>query len=479
MIYDVIVVGAGPGGSSAATFLARQGFSVLLLDKADFPRDKVCGDGLTPQAICWLDVLGCVEEVLSQTNSCITSADVYVNGEHVLAGSFPQDTAYPGFCTLLERRKLDDLLARNAVARGAVFKPRHRVRELFWREDRIVVEAASGCGSVRFGGKLLIGADGASSIVSRSIGNVPRHGTTAVCLRTYFQGVKVDGSQLKVYFDERFFPGYGWVFVDDGGKANVGLGYATDQNFAAKPDLRRRLQAFVQSDLSAMLQDATPLGKPAGWWSCFSRPKAVVADRVMLVGDAANLADPMNGGGIHKAMESAYLASLVSAQALAWGDCSQQVLALYDRLWNQRNGLDWRTGEFLVSIAKNPNLRELYLSFLKAVGKLGEDDQRFRDFCTGVFTEVTARSACLSPLVLFDVVPLAPSAWTSLFRSPDGTGVRGTVHLATSALRESLQMTGRVVSSPTANLRWGLEVVAKMLGLVECYAERTLGSMPT
>lgn len=450
----------------------------MLLDKASFPRSKVCGDGLTPQAIYWLDVLGCVGEVLRETNACITSADVYVNSERVLSGPFPQDTVYPGFCTLLERRKLDAILARNAVAHGAVFKPRHMVRRLLWLSDRIVVEAETSKGSTRFGGKLLIGADGANSVVSRAIGNVPRQGTTAVSLRTYYHGVKVDGSQFKLYFDERFFPGYAWVFVDDGGKANIGLGYATDRNFATRPDLRKTLQAFVRSDLSAMLRDATPRGRPAGWWSCFSRPEVVVADRVMLVGDAANLADPLNGGGIHKAMESAYLASLVAAQALAWGDCSSRVLALYDSLWNERSGLDWRTGELLVSIAKNPNLRELYLYFLRAVGRLGEEDPRFRDFCTGVFTEVTPRSACLSPLVLSGVVPLEPRAWVSLLRSSGGTGARGAVHGATSALRESLQMTGRVVSSPVANLRWALEVATKSLGLVECYAERALGSSP-
>jgi flavin-dependent dehydrogenase len=174
MVYDVIIVGAGPGGSSAATFLAQRGLSILLLDKADFPRDKVCGDGLAPQAIYWLDVLGCVDEVLSQTNSCITLAYLFINGEYFSTGRFPPDTQYPSFCTLLERRKLDDILARNAVSHGAVFKPKHRVRELHWLDDGIAVEAKSNKGTVKFKGKLLIGADGVNSIVSRSIGNVLR-----------------------------------------------------------------------------------------------------------------------------------------------------------------------------------------------------------------------------------------------------------------------------------------------------------------
>lgn len=97
MIYDVIVVGAGPGGSSAANFLAREGVKVLLLDKSAFPRDKVCGDGMTPQAVYWLDRLGCAADVLAHTKGCIKSADIIVNKEHVLTGGYPADTIYPDF----------------------------------------------------------------------------------------------------------------------------------------------------------------------------------------------------------------------------------------------------------------------------------------------------------------------------------------------------------------------------------------------
>jgi 2-polyprenyl-6-methoxyphenol hydroxylase-like FAD-dependent oxidoreductase len=89
MIHDVIIVGAGPGGSSAAAFLARRGVSTLVLDRAMFPRDKVCGDGLTPQAIYWLDQLGCVEEVLAETKGCLKDCDLFINGERLLTGGFP------------------------------------------------------------------------------------------------------------------------------------------------------------------------------------------------------------------------------------------------------------------------------------------------------------------------------------------------------------------------------------------------------
>ncbi len=477
MIYDVIVVGAGPGGSSAATFLARQGLSVLLLDKASFPREKVCGDGLTPQAVYWLDLLGCVEQILDQTDSCITSADLYVNGQHVLTGSFPQDTLYPGFCTLLERRKLDHTLVRHAVSQGAVFKPRHHVRKIHRFEDGVAVDAESARGTAAFKGRLLIGADGGNSIVSRSLGNVLRDGTTAICLRGYYEGVKVDRSQFKIFFDEKFFPGYGWVFVDDSGKANIGLGYAADKNFPLKVDLKRVFSEFVRSDLQAMLKQARPMGRPAGGWACFSRPKTVAADRVMLIGDAANLADPMNGGGIHNAMESAFMASQVAAQALSSDDCSAQALSLYENLWKARAELEWRTGELFLSFAKNPNLRELYLFFLKAVGRLSEGDPRFQDFCTSFFMGVTPRSASVAPAALLDAVPLDPRAWLSIVGTSQEAGSAAPTELAISAARGALRMAGRVVTRPLENIYWGLEMLEKLVGLAGCYVDRGLATI--
>lgn len=474
--FDVIVIGAGPGGSSVATFLGRQGLSTLLLDRSHFPRDKVCGDGLAPQAIYWLDMLGCVDEVLERSRSCITAGDMFVNGEYVLTGKIPQNSPYPGFCTLLERKKLDDLLVRNAVSYGAVFKPNCRVKRLNWQDDGIVVEAESNKKTVHFKGRLVIGADGASSVVSRSVGNIPRDGTMVVSVRAYYEGVDVDESQIQLYFDERFFPGYGWVFVNDDGKANIGLGYAFDNNFPAKRNLKKAFNDFVQGDLKERLAHARPVGRPSAGWASFFRPKSMVADRVMLIGDAANLTDPINGGGIHIAMESAYSASYVALQALASGDCSAMSLRRYETLWKERSELDWRTGELLLCIAKNPHLRELYLFLLKAVARLTKEDGRFEDFCGGVFCGLMPASKCISPLTLLEVTPLDPRAWLSAFANSDEAGSLALLDQALSAVRNTFKMTGRVITNPLMNLNWGAEISTKALRLTSACTEHVLAS---
>lgn len=459
--YDVIIAGAGPGGSTIATLLAQQGVSVLLLDKARFPRDKVCGDGLTPQAIHMLDLLGCVDEVLDQCNCCITTADLYVNGSLVLPGKIPQNTEYPGFMTLLQRKMLDQILVRHAVGRGAVFKDGCRIDHVSWEDDGIVVEVTCAERKTRFKGRLLVGADGANSTVSRAIGNTLRTGTVAVSVRSYYQGVRTSGSQMKVYFDQRFFPGYGWMFVDDAGKANIGIGCTCDENFPLTKPLKEIFNDFAATDLAPLLENAEPVTQPAGWWASFARPSSMVADRVMLIGDAAQLTDPINGGGIHTAMESAFLAARVALDSLRRNDCSAAVLGDYEDLWKQHRGLDWHTGDLLLTLAKNPHMKELYLSLITMIARLVRTDAAFEDFCGGIFCGVLPARTCISLTALFNALPVEQSTWLQFLQESEITGLAKTAHGSIGLLRSGLKSMAGVVTDPMANLGWGIETAAK------------------
>ncbi len=460
MIYDVIVVGAGPGGSSAAAFFAEHGLAVLLLDKAAFPRDKVCGDGLTPQAIVWLDILGCLDAVLRRARSCITSADLFVDGRHVVTARFPQDGRYPGFGVCVERKTLDDLLVRHAVSRGAVFRPRHAVSRVIPLQDCIAVKAQTPSGTLSFTGRLIIGADGANSIVSRSIGNRLKDGTMVLSMRRYYEGVTRPGSPVAFYFSERFFPGYGWAFVDDWGRANVGFGYVADSRFPMKRDLARLFDEFTRIELRDLLSAASPADRPGGWWCSFARPSRLVADRVMLVGDAARAADPMNGAGIHAAIETAYHAAGVGVRALATGDCSERDLSIYERLWKETAEPDWQIGDLFLSLVKNPALVRVYFALLKGLGAIAEADQGVKDFFSGVFSGVIPHRACLSPTALASALPLSPGAWMAAL---SGQRLRPSslARAAASAASGAWDVAGRAAANPAANLSWGLEVVEK------------------
>ena len=462
MIHDVIVVGAGPGGSSAASFLARRGVDVLLLDKSDFPRDKVCGDGLTPQAIYWCDRLGCVDEVLAQTQGVINDCDLFVNGRRILTGGFIDGTVYPDFAVLLNRRRFDHTLMRNALAHGARFRPDVTVRGVERDAEAATVLARTSSGTEAFRGRIVIGADGVASAVSRAIGNTLKDGVMAVSLRTYYRGVKVSGSPIRVYFDRGYFPGYGWLFVDDAGFANIGLGYAFDRNFP-RPDLAGSFRRFIAVELADALRDAERCGGVSGGSAAFYRPRRIVDDRVMLIGDAANQADPLNGGGIHKAMESAYLAAEAALGALEAGDLSRQGLARYEALLGQHMECDWQTAEIFLAIAKNPNLRDFCLFALEQIGRLTSEDPRFEAFCAGVFSGVLSQSVALSPRALYHAMPRDRAAWAA-FLAVNG-GAAAPARLARGAAAALLAAGRGALRDPVANIDWSLEVATKALRL--------------
>jgi geranylgeranyl reductase family protein len=331
---DVIVVGAGPGGSATAAHLARAGVKTLLLEKTEFPREKVCGDGLTPRAVKELLAL----DIDLTTQGWIKNKGLrIIGGGHRLELPWPELSVFPDYGLVRTRADLDQILAQKAVEVGADLHESTSVTGPVMEQDRIVgVTTKNAAGEERtYRAPIVVAADGNSSRLSLSMGLTKRDDRPlGVAVRTYFRSPRHEDdwleSWLELWDQDRLLPGYGWVFGVGDGTSNVGLGILNSSPAFANVDYRALLMrwadsmpkewGYVPEEMVGPIRGAAlPMG--------FNRTPHF-HQGMLLVGDAGGMVNPFNGEGIAYAMESGRIAAETIAEALASGQDQARDLRL-------------------------------------------------------------------------------------------------------------------------------------------------------
>lgn len=337
--HDVIVIGAGPAGSAAACFLAEAGLDICLLDKAEFPRDKTCGDGLTPRALGLLKDLGVLDEA-THAGKRITGIKVHTPKGDSVSARIPERDGLPDYVLVLPRYRLDDLLRKRAIAGGAAFEGSFHVKDLRTHRDYIEVYGEHQARPVSLSAQLALLATGANSRLLLRLGLLKQMPGTILAARAYYEGVHGLDDYLQAHFNGVPSPGYGWVFPTSGTSANIGVGY-WPHGLSARwqpKSTRSAFDKFVRSEKIAMMLKGARRTSPVKSFPIrFDFPTALTFnDRILVLGESAGLVNPLTGEGIDFALESAAIASKEVLAMFAQDDFSLERLRDYDQELRKR-----------------------------------------------------------------------------------------------------------------------------------------------
>lgn len=380
---DVIVVGAGPAGASAAYYCAAAGLDVLLLEKATFPRDKICGDGLTPRAVAELVRMGVP---IREQDGWIRNVGLRViGGGHRLELPWPELSVYPSYGLARARTSFDQTLAEHARAGGAKLlegtsvsapvRDERTGRVVGVRARPVAADGrrtADAGDEVVYRAPVVIAADGVSARLATAVGRAKRDDRPmGVAVRTYFRTPRHDDPWMESHLElwdgapgrSNLMPGYGWIFSLGDGTANVGLGSVSSTAAATKVDYKdlfarwmanapREWEFTPDNQLAPVRGAALPMGFNRG---------PLYADGLLLAGDAAGMVSPFNGEGIAYGLQAGRVAADAIAQGLARGSAAgrERALATYQQRMKDDLGGYYTLGRVFVRLIENPHVMHL------------------------------------------------------------------------------------------------------------------------
>jgi geranylgeranyl reductase family protein len=421
---DVIVVGAGPAGSSAAFHLAEAGVDVLVLDKATFPRDKICGDGLTPRAVRQLLAMGVdVDAPGWQRNRGLR----IVGAGHRLELPWPDLASFPPYGLVRTRMDLDELLARHAEKAGARLREgmsvtRPLVDERTGRVTGVAARPVDERGrkagdEVTFTAPLVIAADGVSARIAIALGLERRENRPmGVAVRAYYETPRHDDEWMESWLElwdgepnrSHLLPCYGWIFGVGDGTANVGLGILNTSKAFRNVDYKDVLQRWLahtpeewgfrdENLVGPVRSAALPMG--------FNR-KPHYTRGVLLCGDSGGMVNPFNGEGIDYALEAGHLAAETIVQALAReeGPARERVLASYASALDASYGGYFTLGRLFAKMIGNP-------TFMKQATRYGLPRASLMRFMLKLMANLTdPHDGDVSDRVINALARVAPAA---------------------------------------------------------------------
>jgi geranylgeranyl reductase family protein len=398
-----MIIGAGPAGCSTSMFLSKAGIAHTIIDKASFPRDKVCGDALSGKVVYVLKELnnGLLEEFTQQANAFLPSWGVKFvapNGKSIdipFKSDMSKETHAPGFIS--KRLDFDNSLFQKLDRRYATILTEMELTEVQPHINGIDIKCRNQQKEIEFKNvKMLIGAEGDRSIIGKKLGGIKKENLHYCAgIRAYYEGVKDLHSNnfIELHFLPEMLPGYFWIFPLPNGQANVGAGMLSDTVSKKKINLKTDMLNAIENNptIRERFKDAKLMGKIEGWGLPLgSKQRKLSGDHYLLTGDAGSLIDPFTGEGIGNAMYSGMLAASHIQNALKANRFDAAFNKAYDQQFYLKQWDELKLSHTMQKLVKYPWL------FNFVVNKANKN-KTLRETISCMFEDLDMRSRLRSP----------------------------------------------------------------------------------
>jgi geranylgeranyl reductase family protein len=388
---SVLVVGGGPAGSAAAFWMARSGLDVTLVEKKEYPRDKTCGDGLTPRAILQLQEMGFDFDVPEFHR--ITGLRSYAGDDLMIEMPWPEHTRFPNWGGVIRRRDLDQQVARLAEKEGVEVREKTTAEPVIEQGMLTSVTLSNGAGAETVEPDVTVIADGSMNRFGRELGTQRRRDyPLGMAARGYYASPHSDDPFLESQLDLRdsngnTMPGYGWVFPLGDGTVNVGVGLLSTFRHWKEVNTTHMMNDYVATAPDYWgLTEESRLSKPMGGKLTMSYSKSpLVGLNWLTIGDAAGAINPWNGEGISYAYETGRIAADYIGQSIGADDPG--LLRRYPQRLQDEYGLYYKMARIFVKLIGYPSVmrtlahtglrnRPLMEWTLKVMANLLDEDEK-------------------------------------------------------------------------------------------------------
>lgn len=399
---DVLIAGAGPGGASTSIFLAKEKIKHIIIDKAVFPRDKVCGDALSAKSVGMLKRLTADWQrlfVQDKNKAVISTGIQFISSNNTrldipfLLKNINEDDP-PGFVS--RRIDFDNTLASLIDREYANFRTATVLEDIEETNDGLIVSVKEKGEQKTIFTKMIVGAEGRSSMVAKKMAKhtmEPAHFSAGI--RAYYKNVSGlhKDNFIELHFLKTVQPGYLWIFPLSNGAANVGVGMLSKAVSSKKVNLKQMMLDAIQNhpNLKTRFTNAAMEGQIEGWGLPLgSKKRKLSGNRFLLTGDAGSLIDPFTGEGIGNAMVSGLVASRIIKKATEANNYSAALLQQYDKDLYQKLWAELKLGHYLQILTSKPRL------FNFVIGKASRSNE-LKETISCMFENVDIRKKFTNP----------------------------------------------------------------------------------